>query len=95
MKEYYMNRYKKGILNIFPMEKEWNGRWVEYNEVEPLEKTIKELRQANNKLDLQIDDLNDEIDTLRKYATNLIKWNGVAIFIIVSLIAVIIGLLQQ
>lgn len=50
-----MNRYNQGFGKFGPMEQEWNGKWVKYEDVIPLENTIKELRQQNASLDHTID----------------------------------------
>ena len=52
-----MNRYNQGFGKFGPMEQEWNGKWVKHEDVVPLEKTIKELRQQNSKLECEIDNM--------------------------------------
>ena len=87
-----MNRYKKGF---FKLKQEWNGELVEYKDVEPLEQSIKLLRNHNSKLELQIDTLNEEYSLLELHYLKLNKWFGVSIFIIVLLITIIISLIQK
>lgn len=56
-----MNRYNQGFGKFGPMEQEWNGKWVEYKEVDILEKRL--LSKINN---LTIESLTqqNEIDSL-------------------------------